>query len=325
MIDAAIVGLGRWGRNLVNAVQGKSNKLRFVAGVVRRPEAARPFAEEKGLELVTDLPAVLRDPRVQAVVLATPHSLHAEQVMAVAAAGKPVFCEKPLALTGAEAQRAADACARAKVPLGIGHDKRFWGSMQALMQTVKRDDLGRILHVEGHFSNETTGRFYEGWRGAEEDSPGGPLTATGVHILDAFVGIAGAVRRIDAHVISHPSDAAPVDTSTFFVEFENRTSGVLCGVRTTPQFLRVHAFGTDGWAEAVEATELTIRKTDQPPERQTFEPVVSLRLELEAFADAVAGRAPYPITPQQMVDTAYALELAIAAWNRATAPRAANS
>ena len=319
MIDAAIVGLGRWGQNLVNAVQGKSDRIRFTHGMVRRVEPTQDFARDKKLTLVTDYAQILADGSIDAVVLATPHSLHVEQIVAAAAAGKAVFCEKPLALTRTEAQRAADACAHAKVPLGIGHDKRFWGSMQGLVQTVRRGDLGRILHVEGHFSNESTGRFYEGWRGAEEDSPGGPLTATGVHILDAFVGIAGAVKSIEAHVISHPSDAAPVDTSTFFVEFENRTSGVFCGVRTTPQFLRVHAFGTDGWAQSVEATELTIRKTDQAPERQTFEPVVSLRLELEAFADAVAGRAPYPITPQQMVDTAYALELAIAAWNRAKA------
>ena len=318
MIDAAIVGLGRWGRNLVNAVQGKSEKLRFVQGVVRRREAAADFAREVGLELVTDFDAMLRDPKIRAVVLATPHSLHADQIVAVAAAGKHVFCEKPLGLARTEAERAVDAVRRAGVTIGIGHDKRFWGSTQGLMKTVKSGELGRILHVEGHFSNESTGRFFEGWRGAEEDSPGGPLTATGIHILDAFVAIAGAVKSIDAHVISHPSDAAPIDTSTFFVTFENRTTGVFCGVRTSPQFLRVHAFGSDGWAQAVEATELTIRKTDQQPTRQTFEPVVSLRLELDAFADAIEGRAAYPISPQQMIDTTHALELAIAAWNRAT-------
>jgi predicted dehydrogenase len=105
---------------------------------------------------------------------------------------------------------------------------------------------------------------------------------------------------------------------TLFLEFSNRVSGVLCGVRTTPQFLRVHVFGKDGWAQAVEATELTVRKTDAQPERYTFERVESLRLELEAFADAVAGIAPYPITPQQMIDSTAALEMAIASFHHSS-------
>jgi predicted dehydrogenase len=323
MINAAIVGLGRWGRNLVNAVQGKSGKLRFTHAVVRRTEPASEFAAEQNIELATDFNRILSDPAVDAVVLATPHSQHVEQIVAAAAAGKPVFCEKPLALTRSEASLAVEACRRANVPLGLGHDKRFWGSMQALFKTVRSGELGEILHVEGHFSNETTGRYFEGWRGAEKDSPGGPLTATGVHILDTFVGIAGSVKAIQAHVISRPSTQAPVDTSTFFLEFTNRVSGVLCGVRTTPQFYRVHVFGTDGWAQAVEATELTVRKTDAQPERFTFEPVASLRLELEAFADAVSGVAPYPITPQQMIDGVSALEMAIASFQHASGAQTA--
>ena len=312
MIAAAIVGLGRWGRNLVNAVQGKSDKLRFAQCVVRRPEAAREFAGQHGLELATDFERVLRDDSLEAVVLATPHSLHVQQIAAAAEAGKAVFCEKPLALTRADAERAVEACARAGVTLGLGHDKRFWGSMQALARVTVGGELGEILHVEGHFSNETTGRYYQGWRASDDDAPGGGLTATGIHLLDAFVWLAGPVRTAHAHVVPHPPAPAPVDTLSVFLEFSNRVSGVLCGVRTTPQYWRVHVFGTDGSAEAIEATELIVRKTDARPSRFTFEPVNTLRLELEAFADAVAGRAPYPITPRQMIDGIAALEATIA-------------
>src|ERR1700737_311542 len=96
MINAAIVGLGRWGKNLVNSVQGKGDKLRFVHGVVRRPEPAREFAKLHGLELSTDFKRMLCDDRVQVVVLATPHSLHTQQIVAASAAGKAVFCGKTL-------------------------------------------------------------------------------------------------------------------------------------------------------------------------------------------------------------------------------------
>jgi predicted dehydrogenase len=311
MINAAIVGLGRWGKNLVESVQGRSDKLQFVQCVVRRPETAREFGQQQRLEISSDFERMLLDDGIQAVVLATPHSLHTQQIVAAAAAGKAVFCEKPLALGKADAMLAVEACRRAGVPLGLGHDKRFWGSMRALRHISASGELGQLLHVEGHFSNESTRRYYEGWRAGEKDAPGGGLTATGIHILDAFVAVAGAARRVRAHVVSHPPSPEPVDTLSVLVDFASGVTGVLCGVRTTPQYWRVHVFGKEGSVEAVGPTDLTIRRTDAKPEHRTFEPVNSLRLELEAFADAVAGLAPYPIPTQQMIDGVAALEATI--------------
>src|SRR5580700_1559568 len=105
MIEAAVVGLGRWGRTLVEAVQGKSDRLRFTRAVSGHHDAHREFAAKHRLALVGQLSDVLADPAVGAVVLATPHSLHVEQTIAAARAGKAVLCEKPLALTCAEAER----------------------------------------------------------------------------------------------------------------------------------------------------------------------------------------------------------------------------
>ena len=109
MINAAVIGLGRWGKSLVSAVQGKSARLRFVHGVSKEPDDVRAFAAQHGFRLSTEFRDVVVDPDVQAVFLATPHSLHVEQVLAVAKAGKPVWCEKPLALTRTEAARAVAA------------------------------------------------------------------------------------------------------------------------------------------------------------------------------------------------------------------------
>src|SRR5215210_8949664 len=118
MINAAIVGLGRWGQNLVNSVQGKSDKIRFVAGVLRHPVTAREYARDKGLALHSDLDTVLADPRIDAIVLATPHTAHAEQILAAVRAGKPVFTEKPFTLTSASAAEAVAAAHKAKVTIG---------------------------------------------------------------------------------------------------------------------------------------------------------------------------------------------------------------
>jgi predicted dehydrogenase len=312
MLKAAIVGLGRWGQNLVNAVQGKSERLRFTHAVVRRPEEAREFAARHGLQLSSDYGGVLREPGVQAVVLTTPHSLHVAQIVDAAAAGKAVFCEKPLALTRAEGERALAACRRAGVALGLGYNRRFWPSMRELARAVRSGELGEILHLEGHFSNESTRRFYKGWRESGVEAPGGGLTATGVHVLDAFISLAGPARRVHARLVERDPAPEPVDTLSVFFEFANRASGVLCGVRSTAQFWRVHVFGTQGSAEALEDVDVVLRKWDSPPQRVSFDRVDALRLQLDAFADCVTTGASFPISDDQMLAGVSAFEAIVA-------------
>src|SRR5580704_3776809 len=125
MIDAAIVGLGRWGKTLVEAVQGKSDKIRFTRAVSRDPAQHRDFLGTHPLLAGSSLAEVLADRSIKAVVLATPHSRHVDEVIAAAGAGKAVFCEKPLALTKEACLRAVNACRNAGVVLGIGTDKRY--------------------------------------------------------------------------------------------------------------------------------------------------------------------------------------------------------
>jgi len=116
------------------------------------------------------------------------------------------------------------------------------------------------------------------------------------------MGLVGPAQRVTAHSISHESLSAPVDTLTVFMEMANRVSGVLCGVRTTPQFWRVHVFGENGSAEAIEDVDVVVRKIDTPAQRRNYARVDALRLELEAFARAVGGGTAYPIPLQEMVD-----------------------
>jgi predicted dehydrogenase len=308
MITAAIVGLGRWGRTLVNAVQGKSDKLHFTHAVSRDPAQVRDFTTAHGLEAVDTLDAVLGNPSIDVVVLATPHSLHLAQIIAAAGTGKPVFCEKPLAMTKADARRAAEACRAAGVVLGVGTDKRFFPAMDALARIAGNGELGRVLHLEGNFSNEVAAQMFSPWRDSPDESPAGGLTGTGIHVLDSFVRIAGPVRRVRAQLLSHRPAPDPLDTLSVLLEFEAGVSGLLGAVRSTPAFWRVHVFGRDGSAEVLGRTELILRKSGKDPEHRLFEPVDSVRVNLEAFADAVAGRAPYPISPREIVDVVAAFE-----------------
>lgn len=314
MLDAAIAGLGRWGQNYVNSVQGASTRVRFTRGIVTNPDKSREFAQKHALRLSTDYAELLADPGIRMVVLATPNSQHPDQIVAAAKAGKHVLCEKPLALTRAEAERAMRACKEAGVLLGVGQDKRFWPSMQELKRVVDSGVLGEVLHVEGHFSNENaSNRLHHGWRESPAEAPGGSITATGIHVLDAFVNLIGPLRRVSAqHILKRPPPES-LDTLSLTFEFANRVSGVLCGVRATPFFWRVHVFGNQGSAEAAGANELIVRMSGGKVERRAFEPVNALRANLEAFADAIEGRAEYPISTAQMVDVIAGLEAIVAA------------
>ena len=308
MIDAAIVGLGWWGKNIVGAVQGKSEKLRFVHGVSKEIDAALPIAEANGFTLSDDLEKALADPKVQAVVLATPHSLHADQIVRVASAGKPVFCEKPLTLKRVDAERAIAACRKAGVPIGVGTNKRFWPSMVELRRVAKSGVLGSLMHIEGHYSNENSGMHFSAWRALPTESPGGSMTGTGMHLLDAFTSIAGPAAEISARVNTFRPGPDPRDTVTVLFRFANQLSGFLGAVRSSPLYWRVHVFGDEGSAESLGETEIVVRTKGGKVERREFGRIDSLCAEFDAFADAIEGRAPYPITPEEMVNTVAAFE-----------------
>ena len=313
MLEAAIVGLGRWGQNYVNSVQGASTRVHFTRAVVRTPDKSREFADKHGLRLSSDYAELLADPAISMIVLATPNSQHPDQIVAAALAGKAIMCEKPLALTRADAERAVRACKEAGVLLGVGQDKRYWPSMQEMKRVVDSGVLGEVLHVEGHFSNENASKKLQyGWRESPAESPGGSITATGIHVLDAFINLIGPLRRVSAqHILKRPPPES-LDTLSLTFEFANRVSGVLCGVRATPLFWRVHVFGNQSSAEAAGPNELIVRMSGGKVERRTFEPVNALRANLEAFADAIEGRFEYPISTGQMVDVIAALEAIVA-------------
>lgn len=308
MINAAIVGLGWWGQKLVNAVQDKSKHIRFVRGVSKEPDSVRDFAAKHKIELSTELSDVLSDPRVDAVMLATPHSLHTEQIIAVAKSGKAVFCEKPLALKKTDAVRSTTACRDAGVLLGIGTNKRFWPSMRELRRVVASGELGDILHVEGHYSNENSGAHFSNWRASPAEAPGGGMTGSGIHVLDALVNLLGPVARVQTQVITRKPAPDPTDTLSIMFEFENRTSAFLGAVRATPFYWRIHVFGRDGSVEAIGENEVVVRRKGGRPQHFNYEPLDSLKEEFDVFADALAGKSEYPIKMPHMVNVVAAFE-----------------
>lgn len=309
MIDVGIVGLGWWGNRLIESVQGKSDRIRFVHGVARNPATKQDVARRHGLLLSPTLAAMMDNPAVQAVVLATPHSLHRADIEAVAAAGKPVFCEKPLTLTRGDAVAAVGAARAAGTLLAVGHNRRFLPALAEMKRQMEKGALGEVLHVEGHFSNQNSSSAFAPWRHDQEESPAGGMTGSGIHVLDAFVSLLGPVRSVHAQLVSRKPAPGPLDTLSMLLRFENDVTGTLSAVRATPRYWRTHLFGTERSVELLQEDTLVIHAAGQPsPLRQAFPAVDTLRLELEAFADAILGRAPYPIGDDDMIATVAAFE-----------------
>jgi len=308
MINAAIVGLGRWGKAIVECVQGKSRCLRFVHGVCSEPEEVALFGAAHGFDVGADFAAAVDDPKVQAVVLATPHALHVDQIVTVARAGKPVWCEKPLALTRREGERAVAACRDAGVLLALGNNKRCFPSMRELKRTISDGVLGEVLHVEGHFCNEHSTRVLGGWRDDPRQAPAGGMTGAGLHVLDALVNLAGPIAEVDARLFVQKSPPDPRDAVAALVGFECGATGSLATVRAAPIFWRVHVFGTRGWAEARDETTLIVAPNGCPPQQQALREVDSLAVLLDAFAESVETGKAFPVPTLQMLDVVGAFE-----------------
>ena len=156
MIRAAIIGMGWWGRTIARDL-ATSSVIRPLLGVDPDP-AGRDAATALGMRASESFDAALQAPDVDAVVLCTPHRFHAEQIEQAARAGKHVFCEKPLCLTGGDVRRAIAAVKKAGVTLGIGHERRFEPAMIELRQRFKaglsRPGCPFDLSLRQHFDRQ---------------------------------------------------------------------------------------------------------------------------------------------------------------------------
>lgn len=320
MIRAAIVGIGRWGRTLIGAVQGKSDAIRFTAGHNRTRANAEAYCAEHGVALVDSLDAILADPAVDAVVFATPHSEHGPQVERTAAAGKHVFMEKPFTLDRRSAARALDAVARAGVVLGVAYPRRFHPGMRELKARVADGRLGTLAHCYAE-QNGPAGLFMDprSWRADPTEAPAGGMTAMGVHNVDAMIHLFGHIDEVYARSLRRAIRYDAEDTTSVMFGFESGMSGALLTTLVTAVSYRLAVFGTKGCAELL-TPEMHFHFTPAPeampagrhtqPAPEIFEHcgANTLLAEFEAFAAAIGGDAPYPIMPDEVLHGVAAFE-----------------
>ena len=302
-INAAIVGLGRWGEMLVSSVDD-SQSIKFTAAVTRTPSKATEFCAARNMSLSSNLDDVLNDDSIDVVVIATPHSQHFDQIMAAAAAGKHVYCEKPWTLDAGDAQTSLQALADAGLKAGVGHNRRFAPNTLAMKKILEDGELGTPVHIDGHFhANLAPARG--AWRDSRAESPAGGMTSMGIHALDMFINLFGRISdvQVQSKRVATPID---IDDSTLVrINFENGCTGHLTSLSATNMMWRISAFCLGGWVEMRDQDKLEVSSIADGNRAETYPgyeypALATIQAALEAFAGDVAGGSPYPITPAEI-------------------------
>jgi len=316
MFTAAVVGLGWWGRNMVNTLE-RSDKIKVLSVTSGHPANHKDFADEKGVSLVDSYDEILENKDIDAVILCTPHTLHEQQFLDAIEAGKQVFCEKPFSLTKASAERMVAAADQKGLVIGIGHERRYESSMEAAHDFVSSGKLGTALHVEANFSHNLLADLpLDSWRVSPKEGPSLPMTGMGVHLTDMYLWLFGPVDSVCAQTAKKAVEWPAGDILTTQFKFASGATGFICNMATTPYYGRFSVFGTEGWLEVRDTghpqmggeTHVVTCLKGGAQEAQTLGAKDPVKANLEEWADAVEGRGTYRFSDQHLIDNVAMLE-----------------
>jgi predicted dehydrogenase len=320
-VGIALIGMGWWGQKILNVLQAAPADIRVVRAIEPNIETVKAACAEKGVPLSANYADALRDPAVEAVVLATPHALHEAQIEAAVAAGKHVFCEKPLALTKAGAEKAVALCRDAGLVLGMGHERRWEPPIAEMLAKADAGDLGRIHQIEANFSHD---KFLSldrnNWRLKADQAPAGGMTATGIHLLDLSVRLLGPAENVLCICEQLSSDLPQGDTVAAYVKFRGGGTSYVSASLANPFMSRFTVYGAKGWidirdkahVEAPAGWTVTSAMAGGPIATVEIPPAEPVKDNLVCFARAVRGVEAYPITAAQLVDNIALLEAVFA-------------
>lgn len=324
MFRIGLVGLGWWGSLIVRLLNGH-HLIRVVAGHDISPQC-KARAQELGIDWAASFDDLVGRADIDAVLLCTPPASHFQELTAAVAAGKHVFCEKPFMLTRSEAVHAVDACASAGLTLAIGHERRFEQPVREAEMLIKNGSLGKVLMFEANFSqNKFLNLPPTDWRFARSNAEIGPLTATGIHLLDLAVHIMGPASQAFASYDAVGTAFPNGDTFNAQLRFFGGGFASITAMLATPFYSRISIFGTEGWIEVTDKAHPEDPKGSQlvtciggVRTAREWPPSLPVVANIEAFMAAARGKAPYPMSSEEIVGTVTALEAVLESARRGT-------
>jgi predicted dehydrogenase len=318
-VKVAMIGLGWWGKKMTAVLQEAGKDIAIVCAAEPNPAGA-DFATANGFRHYAKFEDALKHAGVEAVILATPHSLHAAQIKASVKAKKHVFCEKPLALTKKGAEAAVKACKKSKLILGMGHERRWDPPVVKVLEMARNGELGRIQQVEGNFSHDKfTTLDKSNWRLNKNEAPVGGMTATGIHLTDLSTALLGPAKDLRVSCENLSSRIPQGDTMSVHIRFKGGGTSYVSASLAMPFISRFAVFGSKGWIEIrdkahVEAPDGWVVTSAMAGSKITVtelpaaEPVKD---NLVAFARAIRKQSTYPITGKDLINNIAILEAII--------------
>ncbi len=243
-VRVGIVGLGRWAKVLARAA-GKSGALTLVAGYSRSEENRSTFQRETGVPSVPSLDALLADESIRGVILTVPNEQHLPVAARVAAAGKHVYTEKPIASTLEDGLQIAALEQKHGVTVTVGHSARLMAGIQQIREAIDTGELGRVAFLEANFSNERALELTPAtWRWYKDRAPGGPLSQLAIHQFDVLHYLGGEVLEATSMASKlSPVGAQVDDQSMTLLKFADGKVGYVGSCWTSPGVFAVRVFG----------------------------------------------------------------------------------
>lgn len=317
-IKVGIIGAGRIGQVHAKSITYHIPQAQLVAISDIYEEGAKKVAEELGISnYYKDYHEILNDPSIDAVLICSSTDTHADIACEAAAAGKHIFCEKPVDLTVAKIKKVIEAVDKAGVKLQIGFNRRYDHNFAYIKQLEKDGKIGRIQTVK------ITSRDPEPPAIDYVKVSGGIFLDMTVHDFDMARFIGGEVEEVyaNATVMVDPAigEAGDVDTALVALRFKSGAIGVIdnCRKASYGYDQRLEVFGSKGQASAVNDTPTNVAfidengsVTDKPLYFFLERYMQSFTDEMTQFIDCVINDKP---TQTTVYDGLEALRLGLAA------------
>jgi len=310
MIKAASVGLGWWSDELAKSIQGKSKKIKIVSCFSRNKKKRINFSKKFKTKYHNSYNALINDQDIDAVILTTPHSLHAKHAILALQNGKHVFVEKPMATKSVDAQKMLFTAKKYNKTLAIGHNRRFSSVFNYIKNLDKQNKIGKILHIDANLS--ASGALNDKknfWRAKRKESPGGAIAGLGIHMIDLMCCFGGKIKSVQSLVRKYAVNVNMDDTTSAIFEFNNKCTGNLTSIFACPFISTFNVYGTNmNIFSQIDSNKIIIVNKKGKVKNLNLINHDTLSIELEEFADSCMNKKKYRIDNKEAVHNVEIME-----------------
>ena len=307
MINFGILGFGLHAVKRLMPGFAPAKNCRVTALSRREMAKARESARQFNIPLAFDsAEQMCRSPQVDAVLVTTPNSCHLKDVLLALSCGKPVLCEKPMAINADECRQMVEAAGKAKLLLGVAQVFRFEESTARLRQRIEQGQIGKPVFARSEFSFSATGGHPRTWLNDRAIAGGGPIADIGVHSVDAlrFI-LQDEVVRVSARGMSDAESRDVEAAAALLLEFSRGTLGMVAvsfraEYRTPLEFVgQTGVLRADDGFNVEKTIHLELRRGGAVVEAEDVSNREAYTRQVDSFADAIEGKGEFPVPGEE--------------------------